>query len=41
MLVGKDGFEVIPYPAQGLWVLFMAWWSKLRSTKILIKNRVT
>jgi hypothetical protein len=42
MLVGKDGFLVIPYPTQGLWMLFMAWWAKLRYTKILIKkNGVT
>ena len=42
MLVGKDGFLVIPYPTQGLWMLFMAWWTKLRYTKILIKkNGVT
>jgi hypothetical protein len=40
ILVGKGGFVVIPYPTQGLWVLFVAWWAKLRYTKILIKNRV-
>lgn len=39
MLVGKDGFLVIPYPTQGLWMLFMAWWTKLRYTKILIKKK--
>jgi hypothetical protein len=38
MLVGKDGFVVIPYPTQGLWVLFMTWWAKVRYTKLLIKT---
>jgi hypothetical protein len=35
MLVGKDGFVAIPYPTQGLWVLFMAWRAKARAQKIL------
>ena len=39
MLVGKDGYVVIPYPTQGLWALFMVWWAKLRYTKILIKKQ--
>ena len=40
ILVGKDGFVVILYPTQGLWVLFVALRAKLRYTKILIRKQL-